>query len=395
MKDAEVSEEKNFSLVLGGPFFQLLHRARLTGDVLELLKKRILTISLFAWLPLLILSIANGQAWGSESIVPFAKDIDSHIRFLVALPLLIIAEVIVHKRISAIVSQFTSRKLIPEESLDQFNKAISSAYRWRNSLTAEALMLVLIYFVGYQFVWGKTTAVHASAWYLEPGGTNDQLSLAGVWFRYASLPVFQFLFVRWYYRIFIWGRFLFQVSRIKLHLVPSHPDQVGGLGFLNNSVQAFLPLALAHGALLSGMIANNIFYQGGKLVDFKFAVIGLVVLVLCLVVVPVFGFISQLLEAKRRGGQEYGELAAHFVLEFERKWITSKDPGEIAAMGGDIQSLSDLANSFSVVQGMKVLPIGRNGIIALVFVTVLPMLPLVLTIMPLAEIIKMLAGMLL
>jgi F0F1-type ATP synthase membrane subunit a len=159
LKDAEVSEEKNFSLVLGGPFFQLLHRARLTGDVLELLKKRILTISLFAWLPLLILSIANGQAWGSESIVPFAKDIDSHIRFLVALPLLIIAEVIVHKRISAIVSQFTSRKLIPEESLDQFNKAISSAYRWRNSLTAEALMLVLIYFVGYQFVWGKTTAV--------------------------------------------------------------------------------------------------------------------------------------------------------------------------------------------------------------------------------------------
>ncbi len=88
-------------------------------------------------------------------------------------------------------------------------------------------------------------------------------------------------------------------------------------------------------------------------------------------------------------------MASHFVLEFERKWINAKDRGEITAMGGDIQSLSDLSNSFSVVQGMKVLPIGRNGIIALVFVTVLPVLPLLLTIMPLAEIIKMLAGMLL
>jgi hypothetical protein len=58
--------------------------------------------------------------------------------------------------------------------------------------------------------------------------------------------------LRWYFRIFIWMRFLWQVSRIELSLVPTHPDRVGGLGFLGNTVYAFTPLAVAHGAQLAG-----------------------------------------------------------------------------------------------------------------------------------------------
>jgi hypothetical protein len=395
VKELETLEEKNFSLVLGGPFFQFLYRARLTGSVLELLKKRILFISGVAWLPLLLLSIINGQAWGPGLNVPFVKDFDVHIRFLVALPLLIIAEVVVHERMLAMVSQFKARDLVPEKSIEQFRQAIASALRLRNSMVAEALMVVVIYFIGYQLVWGKTVALHTSAWYLEPGATEDRLSFAGMWFRYLSLPIFQFLFIRWYYRIFIWARFLFHVSRIKLHLVPSHPDGVGGLGFLNNTAYAFVPLALAHGALLAGMISNNIFYQGAKLLDFKIEVGVIVALTVCLVVLPLLAFMSQLSDVKRKGNQEYGKLASHFVLEFERKWIEGKGHNEISAMGGDIQSLSDLSNSYSVVKNMSVLPVGRNSIILVAISTVAPVLPLLLTMMPLADLIKMLAGMLL
>jgi hypothetical protein len=39
-------------------------------------------------------------------------------------------------------------------------------------------------------------------------------------------------------------RFLRQVSSIELSLVPTHPDRVGGLGFLSNTVYASVPLAL-------------------------------------------------------------------------------------------------------------------------------------------------------
>jgi hypothetical protein len=395
VKAAEVLEEKNFSLVLGGPSFQLLHRVGLIGDAAELLKKRIIIISLVAWLPLFLLSVLDGQAWGNTLKVPFVKDFDMHIRFLVAMPLLVLAEAAVHRRMVAMVNQFKARNLVPESSFGQFHQAISSALRWRNSIVAEIMMVVIIYVVGFQIVWGSSTAVQASAWYLEPGGGGDRPSFAGLWFRYLSLPIFQFLFIRWYYRIFIWARFLFQVSKIKLHLVPTHPDAVGGLGFLNNSAHMFIPLALAHGALLAGMIANNIFFQGAKLQDFKIEIIAIVFLVMCLVLIPLFSFIRQLSDAKRKGGQDYGKLASHFVLVFERKWMNGKGTDEIGAMGGDIQSLSDLSNSFNVVQNMKILPIYRNSIVLLVVVTVAPVVPLLLTMMPLAELIKMLAGIIL
>ena len=46
----------DFSLVLGGPLFQLLRRAHLSDDALMLVRQRIIVIALFAWLPLLVLS---------------------------------------------------------------------------------------------------------------------------------------------------------------------------------------------------------------------------------------------------------------------------------------------------------------------------------------------------
>ena len=78
------------------------------------------------------------------------------------------------------------------------------------------------------------------------------LSMAGWWHALVSVPMFQFLLLRWYFRVFIWARFLWRMSRINLKLVPTHPDRVGGLGFLTNVVYAFTPVLLAHGVLLVG-----------------------------------------------------------------------------------------------------------------------------------------------
>src|SRR5206468_3271926 len=73
-------EGDNFSVVLGGPLYQIVRRAHLTGDALELLHRRIVVIALFAWLPLLILSVLGGRAWGDAVRVPFLMDVDAHAR---------------------------------------------------------------------------------------------------------------------------------------------------------------------------------------------------------------------------------------------------------------------------------------------------------------------------
>ena len=69
-------EPYDFSLVLGGPLYQIFRRAHLSGSTLELLQRRVIVISLFAWLPLLILSILEGRAWGSGVEMPFLYDVD-------------------------------------------------------------------------------------------------------------------------------------------------------------------------------------------------------------------------------------------------------------------------------------------------------------------------------
>src|SRR4029450_3057712 len=96
--DGLLRDPTDFSLVLGGPLFQLLRRSHLSDDALELVRQRIIIISLLAWLPLLLLSPLEGQALGGSAAVPFLLDVEVHIRFLVVVPLLIIAELVVHQR---------------------------------------------------------------------------------------------------------------------------------------------------------------------------------------------------------------------------------------------------------------------------------------------------------
>jgi hypothetical protein len=391
MKPSEFLEGKDFSLVLGGPFFQLLKRVHLTGNALELIKKRIIIISMIAWFPLFLFSMLKRQAWGEGTNLPFIEDIEVHIRFLVAVPLLVLAELVVHQRLQIVVRQFQERDLIPETAKGSFHRAIASALRLRNAWIAEAGMMVLIYAIGYKVVWQQSMAVDTTAWFTEPAFGKGELSLAGIWFRYVSLPLFQFLFLRWFYRIFIWARFLFQVSRIKLNLVATHPDNAGGLGFLDNSVYAFMPLALVHGAVLAGMISNHIFHEGAALLDFKIQGIVILVWVLCLAIMPLFSFASQLSDVKRLGALEYGKLASHFVQGFDATFVKGKSV-ENSVIGSEIQSLSDLNKSYAVVKNMQIVPVTRSNIIMAVLITIVPVLPLLLTMMPLSELLKILAG---
>jgi hypothetical protein len=380
------AEPYDFSLVLGGPLYQLFRRAHLSGDALELLQRRILVIALFAWLPLLVLSVVEGHAWGSGVTMPFLKDVDAHVRFLIALPLLVLAEIVIHQRMRPVIRQFVERGLIADAARAKFDAARASALRLRNSVAAEVGMIAFVYGVGVMIIWRTQFAVDVSSWLGVPVDGKTRPSLAGWWFGCISLPLFQFILLRWYFRLFMWARFLWQVSRIELKLVPTHPDRCGGLVFLEEVCTAFAPLLLAQGALLAGTLANQIFYAGAKLPQFKLEIIALVAVALFAVVGPLLVFIPVLAHAKRVGLREYGALAQRYVRGFDEKWLRGGAPAEEAFVGsGDIQSLADLGNSFEVVRGMRSLPITKEALLQLVALTLLPLLPLLLTMLSLEE----------
>ena len=393
--DRLLRDPQDFSLVLGGPLFQLMRRAHLTDDALTLVRQRIVVLALLAWLPLLGLAVLEGQALGGRAGVPFVLDVDVHVRFLVALPLLIVAELVVHQRMRFVVQQFLERRLIPESAMTRFDAAIASALRLRNSVLAEVLLLALVYGVGVLVVWRHYGALEAATWYATPAAGGSTLSLAGVWYGYVSVPLFQFLLFRWYFRLAIWARFLWQVARIELALVPTHPDRVGGLGFLANTVYAFLPLAVAHGALLAGLLANRIFYLGATLLAFKLELVVMVIFLLGVVLGPLFVFAPQLAQAKRTGNREYGTLAQRYVREFDAKWLRGGASAEEPLVGSaDIQSLADLANSYEVVRTMRLAPVTKEAVLQLAAATLAPVAPLALTMMSLEELLKRLFGIL-
>ncbi len=387
-----MDKRQDFSLVLGGPLFQLLRRMHVSGDALELVRRRIVVIVSIVWLPLLALSVLKGQAWGGSAAVPFLFDVQAHLRFLVALPLLIVAELFVHQRMR-LVRQFLDRNLIPERALPRFDAAIASAFRLRDSVLAEVLLIALVYMVGVLFVWRHYVALSTATWYAMPTAEGLKLSLAGRWYAYVSLPVFQFMLFRWYYRILIWARFLWHVSRIELSLIPTHPDRVGGLGFLAGVAFAFAALAVAHGAMLAGTIANRILYMGAALPEFKMEIAGYLLFVLCLVFGPFLVFAPQLAAAKRSGLSEYGTLAERYVRAFELKWLRGGAAANEPLVGSAvIQSLADLGNSFEIVKTMRLAPITRGALLGLCVAVLAPIVPLMFTTMSLEDLVKQLVG---
>ena len=119
-------ELQNFSLVLGGPLWQLLRRTRMEDDAGGLVARRILLSTAIIWLPLLVLCAVEGTLTGGIAI-PFLPDIETHARFLVGVPLMILAELVVHQRLRGVVAQFVERRLVPAASMDRFIAALRSA----------------------------------------------------------------------------------------------------------------------------------------------------------------------------------------------------------------------------------------------------------------------------
>jgi hypothetical protein len=295
---------------------------------------------------------------------------------------------VVHQRMRPLVRQFLERDLIAEESRARFDAAVVAAARLRNSIAAELLLIAFVY-IGIIFIWPHYGILQASTWYSLPVDGGHRLTPAGWWLAYVSVPGFQFILFRWYFRIFIWIRFLAQVARCRLRLIPTHPDRSGGMGFLANSAVAFAPLLTAHGALVAGFMANRIFFQGATLPDFKFELAAVVVFLLLIVLGPLLLFTPQLAVARRVGMREYGTLARRYVQEFDDKWIRGKAPaGEPLVGSADIQSLADLANSFEVIRSMSMVPFTRQTVIQLAVITLIPVAPLLLTMISLDELLK-------
>jgi hypothetical protein len=354
----------------------------------------VVAILLVAWMPLLLLSVLSGHAFGGAG-VPFMCDLGAQSRLLLCVPLLLAADVVVHRRLKPVVRQFLERGIIAAKDQPRFENAIASAMRLRNSVFAEVLLVAFAIFAGY-WTAQRYVAMDVATWFAVPVGDQPQFTSAGYWYLFVSLNIYRFLVLRWCYRLFIWYRFLWQVARnVPLRLNALHPDRAGGLGFLSGSAFAFAPLLVAQTIALAGVLGSKIWHEGATLPQFKLEIAAWIVFLMLLALTPLFFFMTQLARSRRAGLREYGVVASRYVAEFRRKWIEGHAvEGEALVGSADIQSLADLSNSFDVVREMSLVLFGRTLVLRLLLLTVLPLLPLVLTMVPVEELIDRAVGLL-
>ncbi len=346
---------------------------------MELLPRRMLVMVCIAWLPLLVLSAFAGNALRGTLGIPFLYDIDAHSRFLIALPLLIAAEVVVHNNIWPSLRRFVEREIVVREDLPAFRSTLDSALRIRDSLIPEVVLLIFVYTAGH-WLWRSQIALAGATWYANPQGADLNLTLAGYWYVYLSIPIFQFILVRWYLRLFIWFHLLWRISRLDLRLDAANPDRAGGLGFLGRVSYSFLLFLLAEGVLLAGLFGDRVVLQGMSFLAFKATAASVAVFWVLVLLAPLMMFSPMLYRAKEAGRNDYGSLANRYLAEFRRKWILGDHPaGEQLLGSGDIQSLADMENTYDAVRQMRIVPFGLMEIGVLAAVTVTPLLPFALT----------------
>lgn len=105
-------------------------------------------------------------------------------------------------------------------------------------------------------------------------------------------------------------------------------------------------------------------------------------------------FGPQLEAAKRKALRDYGTLAQRYGREFERKWLRGAGPDEPLLGSADIQSLADLSNSVEIVRTMRFAPFTLQTVLQLAVTTLVPVLPLTLTMISLQELLERLLAIL-
>ena len=370
-------------LTEGGPGDALMHRLHLLRPEDHTATLRTAAIlAAITWLPLCVISIVQGLAFGNQNI-SFFHDIGVQARFLVGVPILVLVEVPIGRRLRQVARHFLTAGLIREKDKSRYDEIVLSAMKTRNSRIAELVLLALAYFATYKVLEGINYA--GSTWF-RPGGS---LTLVGYWYALVSLPIWQFLLLRWVYRMLLWSRLLWQVSRMDLVLTPAHPDGAGGLGFLGKALVPFGGISFAISASISGAAMSRILFGGARFQDFQTMFIVVAIITVIIFAGPLLVFTPTLIMLRQEGLLRYGTMASRYTHLFDRRWIVEAEKTNEGILGTeDIQSLSSLGDSYEMIRRMKIIPMELSDFIALALPAVLPAFPLLLTVIPMSEILK-------
>ncbi len=337
-----------------------------------------------AWLPLAILTAFQGH----QAFLSFLTDFTTPSRFLLIISILILAEHPLHSRYALVAHHFGTTMVTADEQ-SRFQSNWNSHERLKDSIVAKVIVLSITYLIAaWLSQYLSRTGSEFLPWWVGKGGFRF-FSLAGTWCFFVSYPLLAYITLLWVWRQILWARFLRSTTLLNLRLIAVHPDHVGGLGFLEASLRAQLPFSFCLGVGLAGGIANRVFHEGQKVLDYRFLAPVLIAVALLIAIAPYFFFTPSLMQMRRRGMIRYGSLAHAVGEQFERKWLDCEDnlPQEDLTTS-DFAPTQNLYSMVKNIDEISVIPVSRISVYAFVIAALIPCVPVFIGALPVDVLMK-------
>jgi len=378
------------SLIIGGPYWRLQQRLGLLGPDWLPPVSTALILAAFAWLPLALLTVAQGSAWSEDlGAGSFLLDFSAYARFIFSIIMLSIMERFAEERVATLLRHFVDAGLVHPEEQSRFALAFQRADRRSSSALVEALILGIAYGASTAVIFAQASEMHES-WLGVSVEGQLRLSLAAWWTLLVSLPLYWFLLLRWFWRFAVLTRLLWDIAALDLRLVATHPDRSGGIGFLGLYPTVFAGLVFALSCVTAATGLQAILFLDWPLQNLVAPLLVWIVLVLVIFVGPLTIFTPTLMRFKRRALLEYGVVASQHNRSYERKWLQPEEAGDDALGTPEFSSLSDLNTAVQSIKDMRVIPAGLEAIVPLLAASLLPWAIVLVTQVPLLEILSVL-----
>lgn len=364
------------SIIRGGPFYRVQHAVGLIREDHWNLGRRTTLLIVIGWLPLLLITLLTNF----RGLHSFLTDYRVHARLLIAVPALLFGEIYMESRLRGVLIHLRKSGLLDAPDMAHMHGVVADVVRARDAWLPELAVLVLLIvhtIVSYKGLVGDTP------WLAQVAGDAIRLTAAGWYAVVVSAPLFQFLLGLGLWKWLLWTFFAFKLSRRKLLVVATHPDEHGGLGFLGLTASAFAPVAFAATSVIAATWRYDIVHHGAKLMDFKLPAIALLAIIAVIALGPLVFFIPRLMALRRQGILEYGILAQLHSAEFHEKWISHREGHEAEFLAApESSTLNNFGNVYEKIKALKPFPADAGSLYILAAAVAIPALPVVLTQIP-------------
>jgi hypothetical protein len=390
-RDARSPERLGLSLVRGDLIFRLQRRIGLIPAGGLGIVRRAVFWSLFAWLPIAAWAWYQGRA----GIPPADESLLAHfgiqVRFLVAVPLFIIAEGLAQGVTTRLLPYFVESGVVPPVSVPAFEKALADTARLRNSTLPWAAIFAIVFAI--MTVAQVASQLHEVNWAEEGEGAAHHFGFGAWWFLYIGRPIFLTSLLGWLWRVVLTFALFRRIARLPLSIVPTHPDRAGGLGFLGRFPVLFAPVVFAIASVLASGWAHDVVYHDVAVRALQWEMVAFVVAVLVVFLSPLLVFAGVLGRAKKQALLEYGTLVGRHGRLVRERWIDGQEVKEDAVLNApELGPVADTTAIYEAVEKMRPVPFSKSGVVPLVLAAIVPMLAVLSIQIPIVQLVKKLLG---